>query len=136
MVANRSVLRASLAGDDDHGTDIQEAIENLRRGTSTVAIFQQIAAFSSENAIDPLALSDFARNKSVWSDNQTFERLLDGLLEYLLPSQPVQLLEHALVVLWEVVQNQWCLLESREDDLLDALFRLRTSANSIVSLLP
>lgn len=38
-----------------------------------------------------------------------------------------------MVLLWELVQNQWPLFDGREDDLLDSVFRLRASSNPIVS---
>lgn len=47
--------------------------------------------------------------------------------------QPRDLLEQALVLLWEMVQHQWALFEDRESSLVDALFRLRASDNHIVS---
>jgi hypothetical protein len=40
------------------------------------------------------------------------------------------MLLQALVVLWELIQNQWPMFDDLEDPILDALFRLR-SCNSI-----
>lgn len=46
--------------------------------------------------------------------------------------QPADILEQGIVTLWELVQYQWPLCEDREDALLDVLFQLRTSCNSMV----
>lgn len=46
--------------------------------------------------------------------------------------QAAEILEQGMVTLWELVQNQWSLCEDREDSLLDALFQLRTSTNTMI----
>ncbi len=47
--------------------------------------------------------------------------------------QSRDIVEQALVLLWEMVQHQWALFEDREEALVEALFRLRSSTGHTVS---
>lgn len=55
-------------------------------------------------------------------------------MAFLLPNREIDFLEHALVLLWELVQHQWNLVEDKEGMLVDALFGLRSTRNPTVSL--
>jgi CLIP-associating protein 1/2 len=65
-----------------------------------------------------------------------FARIFEGLVSYLKPERETDLLEHGLVLLWELVQHQWTLIEGQEAVLVDCLFTLRSSRNATVCLLP
>jgi hypothetical protein len=71
----------------------------------------------------------------VWTEGKLFTRVLDGLLSFLRPERDAEVLEHGLVLLWELVQHQWSLMEGQEAVLLDCLFTLRSSRNATVSRL-
>lgn len=53
-------------------------------------------------------------------------------MTYLRPERDLDLLEHGLVLLWELVQHQWALIEGQEAVLVDCLFTLRSSKNATV----
>lgn len=55
-------------------------------------------------------------------------------MSFLRPERQADLLEHGLVLLWELVQHQWTLFEDREAMLVDALFTLRATRNSTVGV--
>jgi CLIP-associating protein 1/2 len=65
-----------------------------------------------------------------------FARIFEGLVAYLRPERETDLLEHGLVLLWELVQHQWTLIEGQEAVLVDCLFTLRSSKNATVCLIP
>lgn len=48
--------------------------------------------------------------------------------------EPQEHLEWSLILLWELITNQWTMFETQEDSVLDALFRLRPMSNSVVGL--
>jgi len=64
-----------------------------------------------------------------------FARIFEGLIAYLKPERESETLEHGLVLLWELVQHQWTLIEGQEAALVDCLFTLRSSKNATVCLL-
>ena len=51
---------------------------------------------------------------------------------YELTPQPLDVLEQALIVLWEMIQHQFDLFEDRETPLIEALFRLRSTASPVI----
>ena len=108
---------------------------------------QKLALFSSSHPISiPSAAidsDDIAEETRIWEVDQLFERVYNGLAAFLQPTQPFDLLEQGLVLLWELVQHQWSLFDEYSSGLCLVLFRLRTcrssiileSTNSLISLL-
>jgi CLIP-associating protein 1/2 len=115
---------------------VQEDVTGLLSNTPTLKNLQKLTLFSTNNAL-PLDMEDADRNeivqrRAMWEEDALFDRMFDGLMVFLDPKQPAGLLEQAVVLLWEMVQNQWCLCETREDALLDAVFKLRSSTNPVI----
>ncbi|WWC88149.1 uncharacterized protein L201_003054 [Kwoniella dendrophila CBS 6074] len=126
---------------------VTEDIRALSSGQPSLRNLQKIALFSTSHPVhneDGLdGESSAEEEKKVWSNDGTFEKILQGLLRFLEPDQNKELLEQGLVVLWEMVQHQWVLFDGHEQELVEALFRLREShdatilesTNALVSLL-
>ncbi|OCF43209.1 hypothetical protein I317_02916 [Kwoniella heveanensis CBS 569] len=129
-------------------------VEAIESSEPTMRNLQKLALFSSSNPIPAQSYEDHdedddgdddaaERTREVWEEDKVFERVLAGLLRFLKPDQPQGLLEQALVLLWELVQHQWALFDGHEQELLEALFRLRAShdptilesTNALISLL-
>ncbi|TRM68360.1 clasp N terminal-domain-containing protein [Schizophyllum amplum] len=79
-----------------------------------------------EAATNPFAPPG-ANNTDLWQHGRTFDRLLNTLLKALTPERTEEELEYGLIVLWEILENQWSLLEGREGDIFSALFQMRYS---------
>ncbi|KAK4684711.1 hypothetical protein P7C73_g5453, partial [Tremellales sp. Uapishka_1] len=125
---------------------IQADVEALRSGQPDLRNLQKLALFSSSHHIslpEEGDDDDIVEERRVWQDGKLFEKIFDALMSYLDPSRPAKELEQALVLLWELVQNQWVMFEDHDIALCDALFRLRAcqsssvmeSTNSLISLL-
>ncbi|WOO85720.1 Protein STU1 [Vanrija pseudolonga] len=118
---------------------IEEDVGALTSGSPTLGNLQRLVLFSQahdialENSLDDeVDREDIAEQKLVWEEQRLFDRVFDGLMAFLDPKRATNILEQGLVLLWELVQNQWVLCESREDDLLDSLFVLRSSTNPVI----
>ncbi|WVQ85520.1 hypothetical protein IAT38_007685 [Cryptococcus sp. DSM 104549] len=121
-------------------------LEALASGQPDIRNLQKLALFSSSHPVLPTIegeedeSADAARR--TWAEDGLFERLMDELLAFLRPEKEKELLEQGLVVLWEIVQHQWPLVEDVQK-LCQALFKLRAShdatvlesTNALVSLL-
>ncbi|WVW80419.1 hypothetical protein I302_102400 [Kwoniella bestiolae CBS 10118] len=127
---------------------ITEDIEGLTSSQPTLRNLQKLALFSTSHPVHndegvDMEDQDLEEEKKVWNDDRVFERILQGLLNFLKPAQNKKLLEQGLVVLWEMVQHQWTLFDGHEHELLEALFGLRAShdatilesTNALISLL-
>lgn len=97
-------------------------------GTPELRNLQKLTLFSTSHPVS----ENEDEAKKVWTEGRLFGRILDGLLSYLRPERDAELLEHGLVLLWELVQHQWSLMEGQEAVLLDCLFTLRSSKNTTV----
>ncbi|EIW72825.1 hypothetical protein TREMEDRAFT_42004 [Tremella mesenterica DSM 1558] len=114
---------------------ITEDVISLEKGNPEIRNLQKLALFSSSHPISQSTMEsedEFESDKSIWNEGRLFERVFDGLVAYLEPTKPFDLLEQALVVLWEMVQHQWDMFEDHETTLCDALFRLRACKSSII----
>ncbi|WVQ97020.1 hypothetical protein IAU59_004130 [Kwoniella sp. CBS 9459] len=118
-------------------------VEALESSEPTMRNLQKLALFSSSHPIPAQSYEDHAedddgdddeaeRAREVWEEDKVFDRVLAGLLRFLRPDQSKELLEQALVLLWELVQHQWALFDSHEQELLETLFRLRASHNPTI----
>jgi CLIP-associating protein 1/2 len=99
---------------------------------------------SSKAEQNPLNPSD-ASSGGIWHQTKNGGRLLDGLLAYLSPSkvrrrridwqsrahclyvQPDDGLEYGLIILWELVDRHFNVLEGREADIFSTLLHVRYS---------
>lgn len=116
-------------------TSIAEDVEALVSGQPDIRNLQKLALFSTSHLISlPSAGDDEDVNEDRrgWEDGRLFERVFDGLMAFLNPTKAPDVLEQALVLLWEMVQHQWIMFEDHEIPLCDALFRLRASRSAIV----
>ncbi|KAL1706731.1 clasp N terminal-domain-containing protein [Schizophyllum commune] len=66
-------------------------------------------------------------NSELWKQGRAFDRLFEALLKALNPERSEEELEYGLILLWEILENQWSLLEGREGDAFSALFQARYS---------
>ncbi|WRT65948.1 uncharacterized protein IL334_002899 [Kwoniella shivajii] len=98
-------------------------LEALSNGTPTIRNFQKLTLFSTSHPIHG------EEDRKIWEEGKLFEKVLNGLFKFIKPDQDKQLLEQSLVVLWEMVQQQWTLFDEHEQELLEMLFRLRASHN-------
>ena len=119
----------------DSAETIQSDVEALQRGQPSAENLQRIALFAGSHPVQSTESGAPATSTGVWNEDGLFVNVFDGLMRFLGPKRDIDLLEHALVLLWEMVQHQWSLFEDRDDDLVDALFRLRASRNNTVSSL-
>ncbi|KAH7887935.1 clasp N terminal-domain-containing protein [Phlebopus sp. FC_14] len=131
---------------EDRLQELHDFISALENGDANVRALQKLALLCSNNPIPndtasplspglglPLSPSPFistTRNlppliPDMWTKSKSFERLFDGLVKFLEPTKDSQLLEYALIVVWEILGNQAALLEGREAELFAALFRVR-----------
>jgi CLIP-associating protein 1/2 len=102
----------------------------LQSGTPELRNLQKLTLFSTSH---PLTAGE---DDSVWTTGRLFARVFEGLVVYLRPEREIDLLEHGLVLLWELVQHQWTLIEGHEAVLVDCLFTLRSSKNATVKVFP
>jgi CLIP-associating protein 1/2 len=98
----------------------------LQSGTPELRNLQKLTLFSTSHPIST------DKDESIWTEDRLFARIFEGLVGYLKPEREMDLLEHGLVLLWELVQHQWTLIEGQEAVLVDCLFTLRTSRNAMV----
>ncbi|KAK8865635.1 hypothetical protein IAR55_000780 [Kwoniella newhampshirensis] len=140
-------LKSSAAGPS---SVIIPDLEALETGQPELRNFQKLALFSASHPVrvvdDPGAELDEAEiqnKKKIWLHSDLSGRLLNGLWAFLTPNKERVILEQALVLLWELVQHQWPLFDGQEQNLCDALFRIRAShdpyvlesTNALISLL-
>ncbi|KIR43244.1 protein STU1 [Cryptococcus deuterogattii 99/473] len=112
-------------------------IEALELGAPTFKNLQKIALFCSSHPVRPQPVVEeseeerraFEEEKSVWTG--MFDRVMDGVIDLLRPDKDKELLEQGLVVLWEIVQHQWPLVDDTQR-LCHGLFRLRESHDAVI----
>ncbi|KJE04556.1 protein STU1 [Cryptococcus gattii NT-10] len=112
-------------------------IEALELGAPTFRNLQKIALFCSSHPVRPQPVVEegeeerraFEEEKSVWTG--LFDRVMDGVIDLLRPDKDKELLEQGLVVLWEIVQHQWPLVDDTQR-LCRGLFRLRESHDAVI----
>ena len=102
----------------------------LQSGTPELRNLQKLTLFATSH---PVTTSE---DEAIWTGGRLFARIFEGLVSYLKPERETDLLEHGLVLLWELVQHQWTLVEGQEAVLVDCLFTLRSSKNATVCLSP
>ncbi|KAL1405184.1 suppressor of tub2 mutation [Vanrija albida] len=135
----QNLLDQAPADHELSNATIEADLTALASGSPALENLQRLVQFSQAHPItledvhdDDVDREEIAEQKLVWEEQRLFDRVFDGLIAFLDPKRPTAILEQGLVLLWELVQNQWVLCESREDDLLDSLFVLRSSTNPII----
>ncbi|KAI6047375.1 clasp N terminal-domain-containing protein [Pisolithus marmoratus] len=134
--------RASMI---DHGTplkgleaedrlqELHEYVSALEKGDADIRVLQKLSLVCANNPIPPDSASPLSPGLGLPPTMSPFlatrisSVLFDSLMKFLQPSTDGQLLEYALVVVWELIRNQAALLDGRESDLFAALFRVRYS---------
>lgn len=107
---------------------VEPDVAALQSGSPELRNLQKLTLFSTSH---PVTTSE---DETVWTEGRLFARTFEALVSYLHPDRDVDLLEHGLVLLWELVQHQWTLIEGQEAVLVDTLFTLRSSKNPTVHL--
>jgi CLIP-associating protein 1/2 len=102
----------------------------LQSGTPEMRNLQKLTLFSTSHPISAEG------DEAIWTEGRLFARTFDGLVAFLRPEKEADLLEHGLVLLWEMVQHQWSLIEGQEAVLVDCLFTLRSSRSATVCPAP
>lgn len=108
---------------------IEPDVASLETGSPELRNLQKLTLFSTSHPIS----DEDSESLSVWKSGRLFERIFNGLMSFLKPDREVDVLEHGLVLLWELVQHQWSLFEDKEAMLVDSLFTLRAAGNPTVS---
>jgi CLIP-associating protein 1/2 len=109
---------------------VEPDVSALQGGTPELRNLQKLTLFSTSH---PVTTSE---DEAIWTGGRLFARVFEGLVAYLRPERETDLLEHGLVLLWELVQHQWSMIEGQEAVLVDCLFTLRSSKNATVCLIP
>jgi CLIP-associating protein 1/2 len=111
-------------------TAIEADTTALQSGTPEMRNLQKLTLFSTSHPISAEG------DEAIWTEGRLFARTFDGLVAFLRPEKEADLLEHGLVLLWEMVQHQWSLIEGQEAVLVDCLFTLRSSRSATVCPAP
>ena len=132
LTQNTTPLRQSTSPSTDNITRSIARLSGSREQVSVVDL-QHIALFAQDHSIPPEGDDSRVDVWRVWEDDRLFDILFEGLMKLLVPETQLEILENALVLLWELIQHQWILFEAREMSLADAFFRLRGHKNNTVS---
>ncbi|KIY49594.1 hypothetical protein FISHEDRAFT_72906 [Fistulina hepatica ATCC 64428] len=136
---------APLKGTDavDRMSELQRYVKVLEGDEVNVQVLQKLALLCIENPVTealpsptstgyPGSPSPFYSSSrsiasmgfDIWSKDQNFERLLAGLLRILEPTKDEEELEYALIVLWEILDNQMPLIDGQEADIFSAILQI------------
>ncbi|KAJ2931610.1 hypothetical protein H1R20_g5325, partial [Candolleomyces eurysporus] len=124
--------------------ELKQHIEALENGTITKESLQRIALICLENSVEsspppspgtsPGSPSPFvvkglhghsSGSSAIWDTDRTFNKLFAGLMKFLEPTKKEDELEYALIIVWEMLENQSPYLEGREADLFSMLLNVR-----------
>ncbi|KAL7423564.1 suppressor of tub2 mutation [Cryptotrichosporon argae] len=114
---------------------IEADVAVLAAGAPRKENFQRLTFFSKNRKIDYRAADNedvLEGQRRIWETNDMFERIFHPLIRFLTADKPIGLLEDALTLLWELVENQWVMVEGHEEAIVDALFALRGCDNNII----
>lgn len=141
LISKAGPLKAK--DDAERIQELKTHIAALEVGDITKENLQRVALFCSENTVSDLSSpppspgggspSPFLLNPStslttrseLWDTERVFDRLFNALMQYLEPSKQEDELEYALIIVWEMLENQGPYLEGREADLFTMLLRVR-----------
>ncbi|KAI6105759.1 clasp N terminal-domain-containing protein [Pisolithus sp. B1] len=131
---------------EDRLQELHEYINALEQGNADARVLQKLSLVCTNNPIPPDSASPLSLGLGLPSATSPFLAVTrslpplipDILMKFLQPSKSSELshlsfsrtvnfLEYALVVVWEIINNQTVLLDGRESDLFAALFRVRYS---------
>ncbi|KAI0080767.1 hypothetical protein K474DRAFT_1657611 [Panus rudis PR-1116 ss-1] len=124
--------------------ELNEYIQQLEQGSADIAMLKRLVLFCRQNPVneplspispalsDPLSPTPLFKASShpslksdLWTQDKTFDRLFDALVNYLNPNRGTDELEYGLIVLWEMLECQAPYLESREASLFSLLLHIR-----------
>ncbi|KIJ70299.1 hypothetical protein HYDPIDRAFT_78420 [Hydnomerulius pinastri MD-312] len=130
----------------DRVQELQEFIAALENDDADIRVLRKLMLLCSNNPIPadtasplsprlglPMSPSPFISITralpplipDMWTRDKSFDRLWEGLMRFLEPTKDTERLEYALIVVWEILENQAAFLEGRESELFSALFRVR-----------
>jgi len=109
---------------------VEPDVAALQSGAPELRNLQKLTLFSTSHSVTT------SEDEAIWTGGRLFARIFEGLVAFLKPERETDSLEHGLVLLWELVQHQWTMIEGQEAVLVDCLFTLRSSKNATVCLLP
>lgn len=126
--------------------ELKALILALENGQITKEGLQKVAVICSENPVEnsppaspgggPESLSPFVVDASagtsslgarsaLWDTDRVFGKVFSALMAFVEPTRPEDELEYALIIVWEMLENQGAYLEGREADLFSMLLRVR-----------
>ncbi|KAK2466497.1 hypothetical protein APHAL10511_002139 [Amanita phalloides] len=130
--------------DGDVYASLQQFIATLEGGEPDIATLQQLAFICVANKVadaspplspmldGPVSPSPFNTSQSVpslhsdiWEKNKTFNRLLRALMQCLNDAKDSESTDYALILLFEMLENQALYLEGKEAELFSILLRVR-----------
>ncbi|KII95772.1 hypothetical protein PLICRDRAFT_48721 [Plicaturopsis crispa FD-325 SS-3] len=142
IVEHGTPLKAVQA--EDRVQELQTYIAALENGDASIRVLQKLALLCIENPVmeppsptssvyTPASPSPFiltsralpSLHPDMWTNDKSFERLFNALIKFLDPSQAEDQLEHGLIVLWEMLENQAPNIEGREADIFSVLLKVR-----------
>lgn len=143
VVKGRTVT--TTQGDALHA-ELRRLITTLESGEPNVASLQQLTFICMANKAsdaspplspmfdEPASPSPFAASQSmlslysdIWDKDRMFDRLFRGLMQYLNLAKDSENTDYALILLYEVLENQDIYLEGKEAELFSILLRVRYS---------
>ncbi|EJD53867.1 hypothetical protein AURDEDRAFT_133525 [Auricularia subglabra TFB-10046 SS5] len=148
-----SMLAASKASREPEAVQVQQlrdVISQLEQGMADLAALQRLAAICTTNPADPPSpadattplspnghgplspsplndISSLARSlkSDIWFGGKMFDKAFSALARFMETDKEENLLEHGLVVLWEMLESQASYIDGNESVIYNLLFRLR-----------
>ncbi|KAF8138205.1 clasp N terminal-domain-containing protein [Boletus edulis] len=108
----------------DRVEELQNFVTALEDGNADVRVLQKLALLCSNNPIPADTASPLSPRLGLPSSPSPFI-LTMRTLPPVVPGHDTVQLEYALIVVWEILENQAAFLEGREGELFSALFRVR-----------
>ncbi|KAH9938409.1 clasp N terminal-domain-containing protein [Fomitopsis serialis] len=132
-------LQGYISALEDGSADIP-ALQNMALLCTQMAVIEVSSPTSPDLAASPTpspvvlgssnSLPSLA--KSFWFQHKNLDHLFDALISYLNPTQDEEKLQYGLIVLWEMIVNQWPLLEGKEAGIFSVLLQVRYCARANV----
>jgi CLIP-associating protein 1/2 len=129
--------------DTERIEELKSHVATLESGQISKDDLQRLALICSENTVSDLSspppspggspspftikspTAPLTSRSELWDTDRIFSKLFNALMQYLEPSKQEDDLEYALIIVWEMLENQGPYLEGREADLFSMLLRVR-----------
>ena len=129
--------------DTERIEELKSHVVTLESGQISKDGLQRLALICSENTVSDLSspppspggspspftikspTAPLTSRSELWDTDRIFSKLFNALMQYLEPSKQEGDLEYALIIVWEMLENQGPYLEGREADLFSMLLRVR-----------